>query len=141
MSPFSISAYAAGVSNLAIMRGSPSNANANANADANANTESNNNMTPMEAYMSPAAPPAAEPWDAASNSLQILYPNGSINPGNKPQGGTEFYAHPLDVKGAMNVTLEYSVFFPKDFDFVKGGKLPGLYGGHKGCSGGNAAEE
>lgn len=75
------------------------------------------------------------------NALQIMYPNGSINPGNKPQGGAEFYGQPLDLRSATNTSLQYSVFFPHDFEFVKGGKLPGLYGGHKGCSGGNAAEE
>jgi len=31
------------------------------------------------------------------------------------------------------------VFFPAGFDFVKGGKLPGLYGGRPGCSGGDPA--
>ncbi len=49
--------------------------------------------------------------------------------------------NPLDITRATNASLEYSVYFPSDFDFVKGGKLPGLYGGHKGCSGGNAAVE
>lgn len=33
------------------------------------------------------------------------------------------------------------MFFPADFDFVKGGKLPGMYGGHKGCSGGQDSED
>lgn len=37
--------------------------------------------------------------------------------------------------------MSYSVYFSEDFDFVKGGKLPGLYGGAsedeaKSCSGG-----
>lgn len=33
--------------------------------------------------------------------------------------------------------LEYKIYFPNNFDFVKGGKLPGLYGGDikEGCSG------
>ncbi|KAF8172083.1 hypothetical protein BJ912DRAFT_994396, partial [Pholiota molesta] len=54
-------------------------------------------------------------------------------------GGADFYAAPLDISDATNVTLQYSVFFPADFDWVLAGKLPGLYGGHTGCSGGNAA--
>ena len=49
------------------------------------------------------------------------------------------YAKPLDISKANNVTLDYKVFFPDDFDWVKGGKLPGLYGGHTRCSGGNPA--
>ncbi|KAJ3821635.1 hypothetical protein F5880DRAFT_1580610 [Lentinula raphanica] len=75
----------------------------------------------------------------ATSALQILYPENSIDPAQKPQGGAEFYAVPLDITQARNVTLEYSVFFPEEFDWVLGGKLPGLYGGHQGCSGGDAA--
>ncbi|WWC94571.1 hypothetical protein V866_001418 [Kwoniella sp. B9012] len=118
MSPFQVSTYAAGKHNMAILQGSPAAATSN-------NTDTN----------------PEEPWDLSRNALQILYPSGSINPGNKPQGGAEFYAAPLDITKATNASLEYSVYFPPDFDFVKGGKLPGLYGGHKGCSGGNAAED
>jgi hypothetical protein len=40
---------------------------------------------------------------------------------------------------ASTLTFEYKVFFPSDFEWVKGGKLPGLYGGRTGCSGGDAA--
>ncbi|EGG05352.1 family 14 polysaccharide lyase [Melampsora larici-populina 98AG31] len=72
------------------------------------------------------------------NVIQVRYPEGSINPANReaPQGGMGFYASPLNISHATNVTFSYSVFFPLDFDFVKGGKLPGLYGGKTGCSGG-----
>jgi hypothetical protein len=45
------------------------------------------------------------------------------------------------MSNAQNMTLEYSVFFPAGFDFVLGGKMPGLYGGKEGCSGGDAAED
>ncbi|KAJ3805867.1 hypothetical protein F5876DRAFT_81302 [Lentinula aff. lateritia] len=78
-------------------------------------------------------------WTNATSALQILYPENSIDPARKPQGGAEFYAAPLELKDAKNVTLEYGVFFPQDFDWVLGGKLPGLYGGRQGCSGGDAA--
>jgi hypothetical protein len=78
-------------------------------------------------------------WTNASAMLQLFYPKDSINPARWPQGGSEFYAAPLDVSKANNVTFEYKIFFPSDFEWVKGGKLPGLYGGHTGCSGGNAA--
>ncbi|WVQ99507.1 hypothetical protein IAU59_006642 [Kwoniella sp. CBS 9459] len=123
MSPFHVKTYAAGKSNLAILSGSPAPFNS---TSAGAETD---------------GPTPADPWDPTTNALQILYPSGSINPGNKPQGGSEFYADPLDLTKATNASLQYSVYFPHDFDFVKGGKLPGLYGGHKGCSGGNAAED
>ncbi|KAI9462545.1 hypothetical protein F5148DRAFT_982769 [Russula earlei] len=78
-------------------------------------------------------------WTNSSTMLQLFYPKDSINPAGWPKGGSEFYAAPLDVRKARNVTLEYKVFFPSDFDFVKGGKLPGLYGGHMRCSGGDPA--
>ncbi|KAF9559570.1 hypothetical protein CPC08DRAFT_743050 [Agrocybe pediades] len=74
-----------------------------------------------------------------STAMQLFYPANSIDPAQKPQGGAEFYASPIDISDARNVTLTYSVFFPKDFNWVLAGKLPGLYGGHPGCSGGNAA--
>ncbi|KAH9961104.1 hypothetical protein BC827DRAFT_1132268 [Russula dissimulans] len=78
-------------------------------------------------------------WTNASAMLQLFYPKNSINPAGWPQGGSEFYATPLDLGNASSVTLEYKVFFPSDFDWVKGGKLPGLYGGHTRCSGGDPA--
>ncbi|GAA5925480.1 uncharacterized protein JCM15063_005035 [Sporobolomyces koalae] len=76
-------------------------------------------------------------------AMQVTFPKGSINPANKdaPTGGVGMYLSPLDLSKATNVSLEYSVFFPADFDFVKGGKLPGLYGGHTGCSGGQESED
>jgi len=40
---------------------------------------------------------------------------------------------------AVSAALEYEVYFPPDFDFVKGGKLMGLSGGRgngRGCGGG-----
>lgn len=80
-----------------------------------------------------------ELWTNASAMLQLFYPKDSVNPARRPQGGSEFYAKPLDISEANSVTLEYKVFFPGDFDWVKGGKLPGLYGGHARCSGGNPA--
>lgn len=78
---------------------------------------------------------------APNTALQAFFPQGSINPGNNPQGGADFYATPLNIASSMNVSMEYEVFFPKNFNFVNGGKLPGLYGGRPGCSGGDAAED
>ena len=81
------------------------------------------------------------PAKNASAFLQLFYPANSINPGQAPQGGADFYATPLDLSTAKNVTLEYSVFFPVEFDWVQAGKLPGIYGGHESCSGGDDADE
>ncbi|PIL33037.1 hypothetical protein GSI_04486 [Ganoderma sinense ZZ0214-1] len=77
-------------------------------------------------------------------SIESSYPKGSFNPSHTPKGGISFYAagpKKVDLTTAQEVTLSYSVFFPDGFDFVKGGKLPGLYGGNSdkeatGCSGG-----
>lgn len=42
-------------------------------------------------------------------------------------------------QGSTSALLSYSVWFPANFSFVQGGKLPGLRGGSdtSGCSGGN----
>ncbi|ORY78443.1 hypothetical protein BCR35DRAFT_325423 [Leucosporidium creatinivorum] len=74
------------------------------------------------------------------SAIQVAYPAGSRNPSASPIGGVGFYSNKLDISAASNVSLSYSVFFEKGFDFVKGGKLPGLYGGATACSGGSAAE-
>ena len=62
-------------------------------------------------------------------SMQAHYPKGSFTFGNKPQGGFSFYApgpQNVDLSTAKEATFGYSVFFPENFDFVKGGKLPGI---------------
>ncbi|KAI0738036.1 polysaccharide lyase family 14 protein [Daedaleopsis nitida] len=77
-------------------------------------------------------------------SMQAHYPKGSFNPSHTPRGGISFYAPgpaSVDLTTAKEATFSYSVLFPDGFDFVKGGKLPGLYGGNSddeavSCSGG-----
>lgn len=73
---------------------------------------------------------------------------GSWSANSDLPGGTLFYAYPFkaDPRSTANpfsadsASLEYDVYFPPDFDFVKGGKLPGLSGGSggsgRGCGGG-----
>ncbi|KAI0062066.1 hypothetical protein BV25DRAFT_1991733 [Artomyces pyxidatus] len=118
---FNVTHFASGKKNLEIVTGIPSPASAGPAPTPDALT------TPQNT------------WDNNTSVLQLFYPAGSINPSNSPQGGSEFYGAPLDLGTVRNVTLDYSVFFPADFDWVKGGKLPGLYGGHMTCSGGDAA--
>jgi hypothetical protein len=50
--------------------------------------------------------------------------------------GAAFRANPRRVFPSDSCSLSYSVFFPPNFDFVKGGKLPGVCFGSKGreCS-------
>lgn len=72
--------------------------------------------------------------------LRVKYPANSRNPEASTIGGLGFLAQPLTIsKSARVVSLQYSVYFPKGFDFVRGGKLPGLYGGHGECTGGSSS--
>lgn len=72
--------------------------------------------------------------------LRVRYPQGSISPGavnryNAPLGGSQFFAR-LPIGPQEAVRLSYAVRFSSNFNFVRGGKLPGLYGG-AGNTGGN----
>ncbi|MBF2083709.1 polysaccharide lyase [Thermoleptolyngbya sp. C42_A2020_037] len=72
--------------------------------------------------------------------LRVRYPQGSISPGavsryNVPLGGSQFFAR-LPIGPQEAVRLSYAVRFSSNFNFVRGGKLPGLYGG-AGNTGGN----
>jgi hypothetical protein len=70
---------------------------------------------------------------APGRILRVRYPARSASPTvarqfGRPQGGAQLYL-PLRSGAADHLHLRYYVRFPADFDFVKGGKLPGLYGG------------
>ncbi|GAA1240481.1 hypothetical protein GCM10009609_00150 [Pseudonocardia aurantiaca] len=69
-----------------------------------------------------------DPEAPGGTLLRVPYPAGSASRGTDgPEGGMQAYMQlpePVDV-----LDLSYQVRFPADFDFVKGGKLPGLYGG------------
>ncbi|NJN86478.1 MAG: hypothetical protein HC881_09400 [Leptolyngbyaceae cyanobacterium SL_7_1] len=72
--------------------------------------------------------------------MRVRYPAGSASPSvsresNVALGGAQFYAE-LGIEPQTALHLSYDLRFSDDFDFVKGGKLPGLYGGN-GNSGGN----
>jgi hypothetical protein len=83
------------------------------------------------------------PTNSSEKVMQIFYPAGSWNPADSSTiGGVGFYATPLDIpSSASNITFTYDAYFPAGFDFNKGGKLMGLYGGHSDCSGGKSAAE
>lgn len=137
LSPFSIDRIAYGSTNIAVVTGIP--------AEASGTIPSPGSPTPVstpsaltDLVLTSSKLPRL--WTNSSSAYRLFFPSGSINPGNKPQGGSDFYATPLSVQSATNVTLQYSIFFPADFEWVHGGKLPGLYGGHGGCSGGNSAK-
>ncbi|GAA5831529.1 hypothetical protein JCM3766R1_001788 [Sporobolomyces carnicolor] len=67
--------------------------------------------------------------------LGVNYPKGT-------RDGEQFFMTPIRVDSKVQTAaLQYEVAFDAGFDFVKGGKLPGLYGSEQGaegiCSGGN----
>lgn len=66
--------------------------------------------------------------------LRVEYPKGSFG---GPSGGAG-WRYPLGVKANRHsAELRYTVLFEDGFDFVKGGKLPGLCGGPKTITGGD----
>ncbi|KAJ3088823.1 hypothetical protein HK102_007839 [Quaeritorhiza haematococci] len=73
--------------------------------------------------------------------LSVRYPAGTVNPGRSPQGGTGVYTAPMDISNANNVTIQFDIFFSEGFDFVKGGKLPGIYAGRQSCTGGSRTND
>ncbi|KAH9856817.1 hypothetical protein C2E23DRAFT_749919 [Lenzites betulinus] len=99
-------------------------------------------------------PPVPVNNDPAQTAWEAVYAEGSTNPGNKtaPPGGLGFYLRgPPDFVSALadppintEVVLGYDVLLEDGFDFVKGGKLPGIYGGSGdssyGCAGGRQTD-
>ena len=82
----------------------------------------------------------ADPQGSFEQILRVRYPAGSASPSvsrreGAPLGGAQFYAD-LSLPPQSELRLSYAVRFSENFDFVKGGKLPGLFGG-EGASGGN----
>jgi hypothetical protein len=68
-------------------------------------------------------------YDGSTKALKVTYPKGSIDPAatTAPVGGAGFiYSSPVSFTSGC---LAYDVGFEPGFDFAKGGKLPGLYGG------------
>jgi hypothetical protein len=68
-----------------------------------------------------------------TNALRVAYAKGQIG----PEKGGAGWRWPIGKHDAAE--LRYTVRFRKDFDWVKGGKLPGLCGGPDNVSGGRPA--
>ncbi|AFZ42660.1 hypothetical protein PCC7418_0429 [Halothece sp. PCC 7418] len=79
-----------------------------------------------------------EPTQEFEKILRVYYPAHSASPTvarkGFPLGGAQFYGT-LNLPPQDALLLSYYVRFPNHFQFVKGGKLPGLFGG-QGNSGG-----
>ncbi|KAJ7579258.1 hypothetical protein C8J56DRAFT_965242 [Mycena floridula] len=84
------------------------------------------------AFVNDSITPSTEPI------LQVTYPAGSFS---HDTGGAQLYSlwNTTDGSSFQSMMVSYEVSFDENFDFVKGGKLPGLRGGVNatGCSGGN----
>ncbi|KAI8381343.1 uncharacterized protein BYT42DRAFT_566193 [Radiomyces spectabilis] len=85
---------------------------------------------------------------SSSTVLRILYGQGSYSPSatrssNVALGGTDFYTQPLQNQSFASALLSYEVAFASNFDWVLGGKLPGIFGGTPGvgCSGGQQSDD
>ncbi|KAK7057178.1 hypothetical protein R3P38DRAFT_2839757 [Favolaschia claudopus] len=82
--------------------------------------------------------PAAGSSSSSGPVLQVTYPAGSFS---GETGGAQFINlwNTSDSGGFQSMLLSYEVAFDKNYNWVKGGKLPGLRGGTSpnGCSGGN----
>jgi hypothetical protein len=84
-------------------------------------------------------------WNFVDNETsQVLYPAKSVNPSSDSPGGFNFYVSPQVIFPAEEVYLSYQVKFAvddhqhrkmlaDDFDWVKGGMLPGLWIGRMGA--------
>ena len=68
-----------------------------------------------------------------NKALRVHFQKGSASPGlakkaGFPYGGANFHAN-LGISPSDLLFLRYYLRFADNFDFVKGGKLPGLFGG------------
>jgi hypothetical protein len=72
----------------------------------------------------------------AGPTLTVSYPAGSSAPSSGgPAGGAQLCV-PFAAGSRTDATLTYRLLVPVGYQFVKGGKLPGLYGGSEPFSGG-----
>lgn len=63
---------------------------------------------------------------------RVAYASGQVG----PEDGGAAWRWPFSEKAPRSAELRYTVLFEKGFEFVKGGKLPGLCGGPKTITGG-----
>ena len=80
------------------------------------------------------------PNEKFGNVLRVHYPKGSSSSSfareGNPLGGAEFKAKFPDSAKLESIYFSYWIFFDQGFQFVKGGKLPGVCGGS--CPSGGA---
>ncbi|GAA5821877.1 hypothetical protein JCM11251_004755 [Rhodosporidiobolus azoricus] len=79
-----------------------------------------------------------DPLEGDEVVLQIKYEKGSYAGTDEADGGIGNMQLAVFGEGKKRAMASYEVGFNEGFDFVKGGKLPGIYGGdpNAGCTGG-----
>ena len=86
-------------------------------------------------------PPVPDSSNHTGPVLQVTYPQDSFSDSS---GGAQFINlwNASDGSSFNSMLLSYEVAFNANFDWVKGGKLPGLRGGlaTSGCSGGSKSD-
>ena len=101
---------------------------------------------PNLAFVNDPLPNSPPPGTNSSTSstgpvLRVTYPEGSFS---HDTGGAQFYSlwNTTDGSSFYTMMVTYELAFDEGFDWVKGGKLPGLRGGlnSSGCSGGNKSD-
>ncbi|KAJ7647322.1 polysaccharide lyase family 14 protein [Roridomyces roridus] len=89
----------------------------------------------------PNSPAPGSTTNSSGPVLQVTYPAGSYSNGT---GGAQFVNlwNSTQSGGFQSMLLSYEVAFDAGFNWVQGGKLPGLRGGADptGCSGGEEAD-
>jgi len=91
----------------------------------------------------PTKPPNVTPGTTSSTGpvLRVTYSEGSFS---HDTGGAQLYTlwNTTDGSSFDTMMVTYELAFDAGFDWVKGGKLPGIRGGlnSTGCSGGNQAD-
>ncbi len=79
-----------------------------------------------------------DPDGGSNHVLKVWYEKGRWT-SHGPHEGLQFFATPTEDHTIM--TLSYDLYLDKDFDFRRGGKLPGLFGGWTNCSGGRHSDD
>jgi hypothetical protein len=83
--------------------------------------------------------PRSKAWSPPTQAWEAFYPKGSINPKSNLPGGFGFYLSgptsfsSLLEKGAKEVVMSYRMMLAEDWEWVRGGKLPGVCKPHM-CS-------
>ncbi|XP_046546220.1 uncharacterized protein LOC124256290 [Haliotis rubra] len=78
-----------------------------------------------------------DPNGGHNHVLRVWYEKGRYS-SHGPNEGVQFFATPTSHRTVM--TFSYDLYFDKNFDFRRGGKLPGLFGGWTNCSGGRHSD-